>query len=110
MDIQNTKLFKQQNLINHQWVDAADKSTFEVTNPFDDKVIGTVPKMGKKETQLAIQAAHGAFQQWKETTAKERSLLLQRWFELIQTHKLDLAKLMTLEQGKSLKESLAEID
>jgi succinate-semialdehyde dehydrogenase/glutarate-semialdehyde dehydrogenase len=110
MDLNAAQLFKQQNLINHQWVDAEDNSTIEVANPFDNKMLGKVPKMGRKETQLAIQAAHVAFQQWKKTTAKERSLLLQRWAELIQTHKSDLATIMTLEQGKPLKESMTEID
>jgi len=110
MNINYKTLFKQQNLINHQWVDALDKSTFDVTNPFDDSVLGKVPKAGKKETQQAIDAAHIAFQQWKQTTAKERASLLLRWAELIQQHKLDLAKIMTLEQGKPLKESMTEID
>lgn len=67
-------------------------------------------KAGKKETQAAIAAASRAFPAWREKTAKERSTLLYRWFELINENKSWLARLMTLEQGKPLKEAEGEVD
>ena len=73
-------------------------------------MIAQVAKAGKKETQEAINAASKAFPAWREKTAKERATLLYRWFELINENKSWLARLMTLEQGKPLKEAEGEVD
>ncbi|MCX7117686.1 MAG: NAD-dependent succinate-semialdehyde dehydrogenase [Legionellales bacterium] len=109
MDLTNKTLFRQQNYINGQWVNAHDGATFEVHNPFDESLIGVVPKMGQKETAAAIQAADDAFQSWRQTTAQERSKLIRRWAELIDAHQNDLSRIMTYELGKPLAESLGEI-
>ena len=79
-------------------------------NPATGDVIAKVAKAGKKEAQAAIAAASNAFPAWREKTAKERSTLLYRWFELINENKSWLARLMTLEQGKPLKEAEGEVD
>lgn len=110
MQLKNPRLFQQKCYVNGQWVDADDKNTFEVFNPFDNSKIGTVPKMGKRDAEQAILAAQIAFESWKNKTAKERSLILKRWADLIEANKEDLARIMTLEQGKPLKESIGEID
>ena len=102
-------LFRQQCYINGAWRDALSGETIEVTNPATNEVLGTTPKMGASETRESIEAAASAFESWKKTTAKERSELLRRWFELILQHKEDLALMMTLEQGKPLAESRGEI-
>ncbi len=65
--------------------------------------------MGAAETREAIDAAAGALPAWRALTAKERSAILRRWFELMMEHQDDLARLMTLEQGKPLAEAKGEI-
>lgn len=109
MQLNDSTLFKQKAYIDGQWVDAVTGKTFEVTNPATGEVIGVVPEMGAKETQQAIAAADSAFAGWKAKTAKERSAILRRWFELMLENKEDLAKIMTLEQGKSLAEAGGEV-
>lgn len=109
MQLNDSTLFKQQAYIDGQWVDAISGKTFEVTNPATGEVIGVVPEMGAKETQQAIAAAEIALLGWKSKTAKERSAILRKWHELMLENKEDLAKIMTLEQGKSLAEAGGEV-
>lgn len=110
MQLQNKNLFRQQCYINGQWVDADSKKTFPVVNPFDGTTLGQVPDCGVEETKRAITAAQAAFEKWRALTAKERADFMWRWAKLIDESKEDLARLMTLEQGKPLTESRGEID
>src|SRR5690242_64742 len=107
--LKDTNLFRQQCYIDGAWVDADDRSTLPVYNPADGREIGTVPKMGKAETRRAIEAANAALPGWRAKTAKERSAILRKWFDLMLQHQEDLALLMTTEQGKPLAESRGEI-
>ena len=109
MNLTNKTLFRQQAYINGEWRDADSGGTFEVTNPANGEVLGTVPDMGAVETRAAIEAAERAWPEWRARTAKERSTILRRWFELMMENQADLARLMTLEQGKSITESTGEI-
>ncbi len=109
MQLNDKALFKQQAFINGLWLDADSGETITVTNPATGEVLGTVPKMGAKETGRAIEAANNAWIAWRERTGKERSAVLRHWFELILDNQQDLAKIMTLEQGKSTTESMGEI-
>lgn len=109
MHLLNKSLFRQQCFINGQWLPADNQKTFPVTNPFDQSILGHVPECGTAETARAIESAQAAFLKWRALTAKERSDLLWRWALLIDENKEDLAKLMTLEQGKPLTESRGEI-
>tara|TARA_Y100000590_G_scaffold187691_1_gene213939 strand:- start:1318 stop:2769 length:1452 start_codon:yes stop_codon:yes gene_type:complete len=109
MDITNKKLFKQQCFIDGEWVDSQSKRTIDVNNPASQEIIGTVPNCGKEETIIAIEAAERSWNSWKSKTAKERSKILKNWFHLIEDNHEDLAKLMTIEQGKPLAESRGEI-
>ena len=102
-------LLRSQAYIGGNWTDAADGRSFKVANPFDGSLIATVPDMGKADTQLAVEEAHKAFEQWKSTTATHRSRILRKWFDLQLKHKEALAVLLTTEQGKPLKEAKAEI-
>ncbi|MEH4694748.1 NAD-dependent succinate-semialdehyde dehydrogenase [Atlantibacter hermannii] len=106
--LQDSELFKTGYLVNGEWRQADE--TFDVLNPATGDVIAKVAKAGEKEAQAAIAAASNAFPAWREKTAKERSTLLYRWFELINENKSWLARLMTLEQGKPLKEAEGEVD
>ncbi|SUA53240.1 Succinate-semialdehyde dehydrogenase [NADP(+)] GabD [Oligella urethralis] len=108
-DLSRKDLFKQQAYIDGQWVDADSGETLEVTNPATGEVLGTVPKMGQAETRRAIEAAERAQKQWRAKSAKERALVLRKWFDLVMQHQEDLARIMTLEQGKPLAEAKGEI-
>ena len=104
-----TELIKTQAYIDGAWVDAQSDQTFSVTNPSTDDVIAHVPDMDGSDTRSAINAAHTAFEGWRKTTARERSSLLRRWFELITEQRESLARLLTLEQGKPLSEARNEV-
>ncbi|EPQ5230425.1 NAD-dependent succinate-semialdehyde dehydrogenase [Providencia stuartii] len=100
-------LFRQSCYINGQWVDSDNK--IPVTNPFDQSVLGTIPSLSATQVDGAIESAHSAMEGWSKQTAKARSIILRRWFELIEAHVDDLGRLMTLEQGKPLHEAKGEI-
>lgn len=102
-------LFKQQAYINGQWCDALDSGQQVILNPATGEKLGSVPVMSAAETRTAIAAAHQALPAWRALTAKERSALLHNWHQLIMQHQDELARIMTLEQGKPLAESRGEI-
>ncbi len=107
--LNDANLLRQQCYINGEWLDANSGDTIQVTNPASGKKIGTVPNMGGDETRAAIEAAQLVFDSWKRVTAKERAAMMRRWFDLMVEHQEDLARIMTLEQGKPLVESRGEI-
>lgn len=105
----NPLIYKQQSLIGDQWMDSYSGETIEVSNPATGETVGTVPKMGTKEAEQAVVTAQRALPQWSAMSANERSDLLRKWYDLIIEHKEDLARLLTIEQGKPLKEAEGEI-
>jgi len=107
--IHDEALFREQALIDDRWVSSDSGMTLPVHNPATGTIIGTVPNMGAGETRRAIEAAARALPAWSAQTAKERGLLLRRWYDLVIRSQEDLAVLMTAEQGKPLAESKAEI-
>src|SRR5262245_29193811 len=74
-----------------------------------DEILSAVPIIGSTETRAAIAAADAAFPAWSKKTGKERAVLLRRWFDLMMENQEDLARLMTLEQGKPISESRGEV-
>jgi succinate-semialdehyde dehydrogenase/glutarate-semialdehyde dehydrogenase len=109
MQLKTPQLFKNQCYIDGEWRSAAGGATFPVHNPSKGTLIGEVPNMGAAETKSAIETAAKALPAWRGKTAKERSQILRRWYELILEHSEDLAVIMTTEQGKPLAESQTEI-
>lgn len=107
--LQDSSLLKTQAFIQGQWVDADDRATHAIVNPANGEIVAQVPDMGAAETQRAIAAADAALPAWRAKTAKERAALLRRWHDLIMAHQEDLARLMTLEQGKPLAEARGEV-
>ncbi len=88
----------------------ADSETFdEIRNPATGEILGRVPRLGAAETERAIAAAEAALPAWRGLPAKERSKILRRWFDLIIANQEDLATILTLEQGKPLREARGEI-
>lgn len=106
--LNNKNLLREAAYINGQWVESGGR--IEITNPSDGSYLGTVPDLGKKEAQQAIDAAEKAYPSWAAMLAKDRARILRRWADLMIENKDDLALIMTLEQGKPLAESLGEID
>lgn len=102
-------LIKEEAIVDGYWVGADSGKSFEVRNPFNGKTIASVPNMDADDTLRAIDAAQQAFQSWKETTAKERSILLRKWYDLCNKNQEELAKILTAEQGKPLTESRGEV-
>jgi succinate-semialdehyde dehydrogenase / glutarate-semialdehyde dehydrogenase len=102
-------LLRQACLIDGEWVAADDGAALAVDNPATGEILGNVPKCGRAETARAIAAAAKAWPAWRAFTALERANLLLRWHDLILANRDDLARLMTLEQGKPLAESAGEI-
>ena len=109
MEIKNKALFKNQCYINGEWVNSNNNKTIEVNNPATLEIIGNVPKCGKEETNFAISKASEAWKEWRERPAIERSALLRKWFNLIEENHEDLARIMTIEQGKPIAEARGEI-
>ena len=109
MELNNKSLFKEKCFVNGLWTDSKSGKTIEVNNPATMEIVGKVPNFTAEETKSAIDHADKAFQSWKNTTAKERSIILKKWSDLIIEHVDDLAKIMTIEQGKPLAEAKGEI-
>ena len=109
LELKDPTLFREACYIDGKWVEADSDQTVDVTNPASGNLLGTIPKMGADETRRAIEAANAAYPAWRAKTAKERATILRKWFDLMMENQEDLAKMMTAEQGKPLKESMGEI-
>src|SRR5207247_3965267 len=107
--LQDPRLFRQACYIDGAWVGSTTHGAIDVDNPATSEIVGTVPRLGKSEARQAIDAAARAFPAWRAKTAKERAVILRRWFDLMMANQEDLARLMTTEQGKPLGESRGEV-
>ena len=109
-----TKLTQQQLLrstsyINGEWIDALDNRQFDVFNPSTGEVITQCADLSVQEVQETIDLAENAYRKWRKSTAKERSIVLRRWFDLVMEHQEELATILCLEQGRPIREARAEI-
>src|SRR5450631_2092190 len=109
MNLKDPSIFRTQNLIAGAWVNADNGAAFAVANPATGDEICRVPNMGQAETERAIDAGNSAWAAWRKKPAKERAILLRKWFDLIVAHADDLASIMTMEQGKPLAEARGEV-
>jgi succinate-semialdehyde dehydrogenase/glutarate-semialdehyde dehydrogenase len=109
MNLKDPALLRHEAYIDGEWQSADDKSTFDVVDPSNGKSLGTVPMMGAAETRRAIDAANAAWPAWRKKTAKERAVIMRRWFDLMIANADDLALILTTEQGKPLAEAKGEI-
>ena len=105
--LEDAGLFKTQAFINGCYVGSGETP---VADPASGALIARVPNLGAEEATAAVEAAARAFGPWSTKTAKERSAILRRWFELIVAARRDLATILTSEQGKPIAEALGEID
>jgi succinate-semialdehyde dehydrogenase/glutarate-semialdehyde dehydrogenase len=93
--------------INGQWV--GSQTRFAVSNPATGEELAQVANVGVSDVNAAITAAEAALPAWRALTGKERSIILRRWFDLIVANSSDLARILTLEQGKPLAEAKGEV-
>ncbi len=107
--LQDPSLIHHQSLINGVWVDADNGSQFEVRDPATGKLLISVANLGGAQTERAIAAASAALPAWRARTGKERAGILRKWFDLMNQHQDDLARLMTAEQGKPVAEARGEV-
>jgi succinate-semialdehyde dehydrogenase/glutarate-semialdehyde dehydrogenase len=109
MNLKDATLFRQAALVGGEWIEADSSNAIKVDNPATGEIIGLVPNLGAAETKKAIAAAEAAQKEWAARTAKERSGILRRWFELMMENQEDLGRILTAEQGKPLPEAKGEI-
>ncbi|NCW90087.1 MAG: NAD-dependent succinate-semialdehyde dehydrogenase [Rhodocyclales bacterium] len=105
--LKDPSLLRTDAYINGQWL--GGQHHFTVSDPGNGQLLGNVADMGATETRLAIDAAEAAFPTWRAQSAKTRSTILRKWYDLIQLAKDDLATLITAEGGKVYTESLGEV-
>lgn len=105
--LKDPALFKTEALIDGQWV--AGSGRFAVSDPATGRRLAEVANLGASETEAAIAAANAAWPAWRARTAKQRAAVLMKWFQLLNEHADDLARLMTAEQGKPLAEARGEV-
>jgi succinate-semialdehyde dehydrogenase / glutarate-semialdehyde dehydrogenase len=106
--LRRADLVREAALVGDQWI--RSDNVLQVFDPATGLQLGTVPSLGREETERAIAAAAAALPAWKTTSAAQRSAILERWYNLIVAHRSDLAVIITAEQGKPLLEAEAEID
>jgi succinate-semialdehyde dehydrogenase / glutarate-semialdehyde dehydrogenase len=107
--LRDPSLLACRNLVDGRWIEAPSGKTIAVVNPFDGTEIARVPDLDRADVAAAIDAAHAAQAAWAARPAKERAVLLRRWYELIIDNADDLAAILTAEQGKPVAEAKAEI-
>ena len=95
--------------INGEWCQAESGKKFGVINPATGEGIGDVADGGQVEAKRAIQAAHSAFGDWSSMTAYERSEILYKAYKLMSTRREEIARTMTVEQGKPLRAAMNEV-
>ena len=108
--LKDPTLWREAALIDGKWITETAHGSTPVHNPATGELLAQLPRCKEDEVSQAIVAADKAFREWRYTTAKHRSQLIHRWWELIVEHKEDLASIITLEEGKPLNEARGEID
>ncbi|MGK6349759.1 NAD-dependent succinate-semialdehyde dehydrogenase [Parapedobacter sp. DT-150] len=102
------KLYNQSAYLNGKFI--TGRKTFDVVNPATGEAIASVPDLGIADCRKAIDHAHAAWPAWRDTIATDRSDIVRKWYDLIMANREELARIMTMESGKPLAESLTEVD
>ncbi|WP_315926724.1 NAD-dependent succinate-semialdehyde dehydrogenase [Mesorhizobium sp. SP-1A] len=110
LELKDPALLRDRCFIGGDWVKADGGKRFDVRDPFNGDLVSTVPDVGRRQVQQAIEAAQAAWPAWRVLTGKQRAATLKKWADLMQENREDLARLLTAEQGKPLKEARGEID
>ena len=107
--LKDPELFRSAAFVGGEWVGATPHGKYTLRNPATDEPLVDLPRFRQDETAQAIEVAHRAFLDWRRTTAKHRSEVMRRWYDLMVLHADDLATLITLEEGKPLAEAKTEV-
>lgn len=107
LDLVDPTLLRDAAFIGGEWI--RSNRWIDVTNPADDRLVGRVPNLAGRETELAVTAADAARAGWNAITGKQRGTMLRRWAELMHANSEDLAHILTAEQGKPLAEARGEV-
>lgn len=102
-------MINNQILIDGQWTGSSDGKVFEVVNPATEEVVATSPKATKEDINKAVEAADKAFKTWSKLSPFKRGEILRKASEIVMENSLEIAKLMTMEQGKPVKEAEGEV-
>ncbi|HTH77951.1 MAG TPA: NAD-dependent succinate-semialdehyde dehydrogenase [Ramlibacter sp.] len=105
--LKDPSLLKTDGLIDGQWIKGAKR--FDVHDPATGIKLADVANLGPAEAEQAIAAANAAWPAWRSKTAKERSIILRKWYDLLMANQEDLGRLMTAEQGKPFAEAKGEV-
>ncbi len=105
--LKDPSLLKTDALIDGRWVPGA--SRFAVHDPSNGLKLAEVANLGPKDAEAAVAAANAAWPAWRSKTAKERSVILRKWFDLLMANQEDLGRIMTAEQGKPFPEAKGEV-
>lgn len=108
--LKDPTLWKTSAFINGQWLAETAHGTYSLSNPATGKELVKLPRCKEQEVNHAIETAQAAFEKWRKTTAKQRSEIINRWYQLVVENKEDLATIITLEEGKPLTEARGEMD
>ncbi len=108
--LSDRRLLRELAYVDGRWIAGAAAQRFEVTDPATGATVAWVAGLEADDAGKAVDAAQRAFAEWRGLLPRQRAAILRRWFELIVAARDDLALLMTLEQGKPLKEAQGEID
>ncbi|MGE0847589.1 MAG: aldehyde dehydrogenase family protein, partial [Flavobacteriaceae bacterium] len=92
-----------------EWRPASAGATIPVVNPATEEVVGTVAHATPADLERSVEAARRGFEQWRKVSGFERSKVMRRAADLVRERAEDIARLMTLEQGKPLREALMEV-
>ena len=109
MNLNDPTLLRTDSYVNGAWTKAKDDKRFAVTNPANGAVIAEVADLGAAEVTAAIDAAVPAQKEWAARTAKDRAMVLRKWYDLIMANADDLAIILTTEMGKPLAEARGEV-
>jgi succinate-semialdehyde dehydrogenase/glutarate-semialdehyde dehydrogenase len=107
--LSDAELLRDDLFVGGDWVAASDGARFDVTDPATGELVASVASATRDDTRRAIDAAAAALSAWAALTAKERSAVMRRWFDLIVAAADDLASILTAEQGKPVAEAKGEI-
>lgn len=107
LSLAEPKLLRAQAFVDGAWIDG--EARIDVLNPADSSLVGSVPDLGYREAEGAVDAAYRALTDWRKATGKQRAAILRRWYDLVLVHTDDLARLLTAEQGKPLHEAKAVV-
>ncbi|HMN94474.1 MAG TPA: NAD-dependent succinate-semialdehyde dehydrogenase [Hydrogenophaga sp.] len=105
--LKDPTLLKTDALINGEWVRGSTR--FDVHDPATGQKLADVALLGPADAEAAIAAANAAWPAWRSKTAKERSIILRKWYDLLMANQDDLGRIMTAEQGKPLPEAKGEV-